>query len=390
MSFENKPNYRVYALVIGEIIPTGKIFDCEIIKMNFEEQKKRSFSPIQSIFSEDNESDFYKTYATSLPYIDPLRIRSEYIIVCDIEEYDEKAALGGAIRRIEKICRFLTLAYAEDFKNKFNRERNFLAYLYQVNKIYLLKEDEEQDIDFKLESGYTYLPNRPEFSEWRHKEAGKFLQDVFYFHDEILERSIKYLYNSSIGIFIKDSPEKIALDHFKSIEIIVNYLGGGVRGFKNKLDVVAKKIDLTEEEKEKVRRCWDDRSKYSDTAHPSFYDQAERYPNQFPIPSNVNYPHGFTDSIAADVCIKYFFYAKNLFNIDIEEPFSDEKECLGTVNAQWESNHLFFRTPEKDVEKLKKNILEHFIGEFKIERKNVLEIAMANKNKVILRTKYKI
>jgi hypothetical protein len=391
VSVENKPNYRIYALVIGEIIPAGKFFDCEIKMMNFGEQQKRNFSPIQSAFSETDNAGSYSTYATSLPYIDPLRIKSEYVIICDIKESDVKAALGGAIRRIDKICRFLTVAYSEDFRTKFNRNRNFLAYLYQVNKIYFLKEDEqEQDIDFKLESGYTYLPNRPEFNEWRCPETAKFLEDIFYFHDEVLERSIKYLYRSSVGIFINDSPEKIALDHFKSIEIIINHLGDGVRGFKNRLDVVAKMIKLTKEEKEKVEKCWNDRSKYSDTAHPSLYDQAERYPNQFPIPSNVNYPHGFTDSIAADVCIKYFLYVKNLFNIDIEDPFSDEKECLGTVNAQWESNHLFFRTPEKDKKKMKKSILKHFISEFEVEEKDIIEISIIDKNKAILMTEYKV
>ena len=389
MSYCNKPNYRVYALVIGEVIKIGKVFDCEIRKIELEEQKKRIFLPIQGVFS---ENDNYNTYATSLPYIDPLRIKSEYAIICDIEEYDENAALGGAIRRIDRICRFLTLAYSEDFRNKFNRNSNFLPYLYQVNKIYSINnKGEEGELNFKLESGHIYLPNRPELSEWRCQTTDKFLEEAFNFHNETLERAIKYLYRSSIGNFIKDSPEKIALDHFKSIEIIIKSLSGKKKkDFKKRVEIAAEKIKLDDEERNKINQYWDSRSKYSDTAHFSPYDQAERYPNQFPLPSNVNYPYSFTDSIAVNVCVKYFFYVKNLFNIDIEELFPNEEECLGEVNSQWESNHLWFQTLEKDTSKIKRNILECFVRKYNIKKEDISEITLMSNKKAVLRTKYNI
>src|SRR3989344_647353 len=122
--------YRIYALIIGEIITQGKFFDCEIRKMTFAEQKKRKFSPIQSVFSEMRDTKYYKTYATSLPYIDPIRIKSKYVIVCDLSERETKAALGGGIRIIDRLCRFLSLVYVEDAKRKFNRESfGLLPYL---------------------------------------------------------------------------------------------------------------------------------------------------------------------------------------------------------------------------------------------------------------------
>ncbi|MBU4274721.1 hypothetical protein KKE19_02810 [Patescibacteria group bacterium] len=383
------PNYRVYALIIGEIIPVGKIFDCEIKKINFAEQKARNFSPIQGVFSEERE---YNSYATSLLYVDPLRIRSEYVVVCDIEERDEKSALGGVIRKIDRICRLLTLTYAEDFKNKFNRNRSFEPYLYQANKVYSLSPSrEEVEIEFKLESEHTYLPNRPEIFNWRCEETKSFLNEIFNFHDDVLERAIKYLYRSSIGSFIKDSPEKIALDHFKSIEIIINSLTGRKeKTFNKKLEKAGNKIGLTEPEKNKIKKCWEDRSSYGDVAHPSIYDQAERYPNQFPLPSNVNYPHWFIDSVGADVCIKYFLYKKNLFSIDVEELLPDEQESLDVVNPQWESNHLWFQTAEGDENKLKKNIVEHFMKKYNLTRDNIKSIDIEPNKKAILKTKYKI
>ena len=315
--------YRIYALIIGEIIPQGKFFDCKIRKMTFAEQKKRKFSPIQSIFSEMRDTKYYKTYATSLPYIDPIRIKSKYVVVCDINEHEMKAALGGGIRIIDRLCRFLSLVYVEDAKRKFSREHfGLLPYLYQINKIYSLNDyGDELDTILKLESGHIYLPNRPELNQWRDKNTQNFLENIFNFHDEVLERAIKYLYRSSIGYFILDSPEKIALDHFKSIEIIVNSLSKK-NTFKKKLDETSGQINLTNEEKVEILKMWDDRSSYGDVAHPSPYDQAERYPNQFPIPSNVQYPRGGFDSIAVNVCLKYFAYKKSLFYIEIDEPFT--------------------------------------------------------------------
>ena len=39
--------YKIYALINGETLPEGKIFECEIKKMGFDEQAKRGFAPIQ-------------------------------------------------------------------------------------------------------------------------------------------------------------------------------------------------------------------------------------------------------------------------------------------------------------------------------------------------------
>jgi len=172
----DKPNYRIYALIIGEIIHEGNFFGCEIRKMTFAEQKRRKFFPIQSIFSEIHDTKYYKTYATSLPYIDPIRIKSKYVVICDINEHEPKAALGGAIKIIDRLCRFLSIVYVEDAKRKFNRERfSLLPYLYQVNKIYSLNTNgDEVNTDLKLESGHIYLPNRPELKNGEIKTPKNF------------------------------------------------------------------------------------------------------------------------------------------------------------------------------------------------------------------------
>ncbi len=204
MKNKNGPKHRVYALVIGQVLKTGKLFDCEVKKISFKEQKRRLFLPIQSSFSDNDFTKKFKTYASSLPYVDPVQIKSNFVLVYNIEERDVNSALGGAIRYFDKICRFLTFSYGRDFLKYTNRNSIIEPYLYQVNKIYKINDKgEEVDVDFKLESGNMYLPNRPELKEWRNVDTQNFLEDVFNFHDEVLERSVKYLYRSAMGRFIK-------------------------------------------------------------------------------------------------------------------------------------------------------------------------------------------
>lgn len=397
---KEKANYRIYALIIGQILSQGKIFDCEIKKMSFAEQKRRNFFPVQVVFSKIRDTKYYKTYATSLPFVDPTRIKSKYVVVCDINECEAKAALGGAIKIIDRLCRFLSIVYVEDAKRKFNREHfSLLPYLYQVNKIYSLNANgDEIDANLKLESSHIYLPNSPELKQWRDKNTKNFLEDIFNFHNEILERAIKYLYRSSIGYLILDSPEKIALDHFKSIEIIVNSLSKE-REFKKRLKEATSKINLTDKEKTEILKMWDDRSSYGDIAHPSHCDQVERYPNQFPIPSNVQYPKGGSDSIAVNVCLKYFAYKKSIFSIDIDEPFiytnksgnkQSTENTLSEVNSRWESNRLYFYTSEQNKTTLKQKVKKAFATKYKISEAKILDVKLEQGNKkIVLRIEIK-
>ncbi len=394
--------YRIYALIHGETLPEGKMFECEIKKISFEEQERRKFSPIQSVFSEGEDVDYYKTYVTSLRYIDPVRIKSEYVIICDIEEDKLGDALGGAIKTIDRITRFLSLASLEDVKRKFGRNRgSYEPYVYQVNKIYLLDENgKESDVDYKLESGHMYLPNRPEQTEWRDSGTNQFLDEIYNFHDETLERALKYLYRSSIGYLVLDSKEKIALDHFKSIEIIVNFLSNKDT-FKKRLKEVGGTIGITPEEEKRIVDFHDERSKYGDVAHPSPFDEVERYPNQFPVPSNVRYSGGGFDSIAASIILKYFQYIKGIFIIEIDEPSNhgghETKE--GTFSrvytiSLWGTTHhneLCFYTTEKDKNRLKSKLKTAFAKHYKIPEKSIVEIALEpSNNRGLKRKRFKL
>lgn len=394
--------YRIYALIHGETLPEGRMLGCEIKKMSFLEQQNRKFTPIQSTFSERNYDSSINTYVTSLHYIDPIKIKSEYVIICDIKEDKTESALGGAIRNIDQVARYLSIICVEDIKRKFGRNRgNFEPYIYQINKIYSLADNgKENEIDYKLECGNVYLPNRPERTQWRDPTTIQFSDEFFHFYDEVLDRSLKYLYRSSIGHFILDSPEKIALDHFKSIEIIVNSLSNK-KNFKERLKEASEKIDISDEEQKEIDRFWDDRSKYGDIAHPSKFDEAERYPNQFPVPSNARYSGGFCDHIAPSIIIKYFNYIKNIYYIDVNEMFLEE---LGDMKDNTfckvlnffpygvnDQNHYSFITTEKDKNRLKSKIKKSFIEHFNISNDFNVEVnCVQNKDKYLKEKKFTI
>ena len=372
--------YRIYALIHGQILPEGNITDCVIKKMSFEEQATREFAPIQAKFHEDETTKRHATYATSLAFVDPMKIKSEHVIVCDIEEQDVGSALGGAIRRMDKVCRLLSFVRLEDGQKHHKRDRlPFEPYIYQVNKVYLLSEDgQETSPDPLFDHGHVYLPDRPERSEWLDSKSNQLLQDLFAMHDEPLERALKYLYRSSIGHFVLDSPEKIALDHAKVIEIILKALSKK-DSFEDKLREAKSKIELLDEEVAALQELWAVRSEYGDIAHASRFDQAERYPDQFPLPSNAATQPMPSLSYAANVCLKYFRYRQRFFNIDIEEPFTytvdgtsrSNDGRFARVNDHIETNHLIFynkSNKQQLIPKLKTNFCSHLnIAETDIE-----------------------
>ncbi len=394
--------YRIYALLHGETLPVGKIFECEIQKMSFAEQEKRKFSPIKSEFAKvrEEEKEFQKTYVTSLPYVDPLKVTSEYVIFTDLEEQKPGDALGGAIQTIERVARFLSLTHLEDIKRKFGRNRgSFLPYIYQVNKIYELEEDgSETEVDYSLVSGHVYLPNRPEQTTWRNDTTAQFLDEIYKFHDETLERALKYLYRSSIGYLVLDSVEKMALDHFKSIEIIVKELGvkkinGKKTSFLQKLEDVSQKIGITDDEKETIKRFWDERSTYGDVAHPSPFEQT--YPNQFPVPSNTRYSGSGFDAVAPSVVLKYYKYVKGIYIVDIDEPSVDDgrEVSSGSFSIIYEisfwgptkRNRLVYHTFEKDKHRLKNELMKAFANEFKVDLKEIVEVEMLPRDASVFR-----
>jgi hypothetical protein len=328
--------FRIYALILGEILPEGEVSDCVIKKLSFEAQEERGFSPIQGIFSTTSVGQ-HNTYVTSLSYIDPVSIKSEYVVVYDLEENNAKGALGGAIRHIDRLCRLLSITYLEDMQQHIGREHfPFQPYIYQVNKIYLIDEGgSEVDAGFTLESGYIHSPGRPSSNQWKHNDTQAFLVELLAMHDVALERALKYLYRSSVGQFILDSPEKIALDHVKAVEIILDALSKKDT-FNLKLAEAKDKLGLTDEEVDKIKELWAVRSEYGDIAHASKFDEAERYPNQFPLPRNSASRGLPSNSFAANVCLKYLRYKQRLYRIELQSPDDSHQEgAVAIVNPPY-------------------------------------------------------
>jgi len=390
-------NYRIYALIHGQTLEEGEISKCFIKRMTFEEQTKRNFSPIKSVFSDSDVSNFHKTYVTSLPYVDPIKIKSEYVIYFDIEEGDVRSALGGAIRAIDRVARFLSLANLKDVKQKYGENRgSFEPYIYQVNKIYLLdKNEEKEDVDFQLESGHIYLPDRPERNQWMSELTESFLNESLGYRDEVFERALKYLYRASIGYLIFDSEEKRALDHFKSIEIIVNSLGvkrinKKKTTFIQRLDDVASKIGIKKKERDVIKRFWDERSTFGDVAHPANYDRSETYPNQFPLPGNTWYTGSSFDNVSPSILLKYYKYKKSIYTIEVFDPEKNNVEgsfCEIYEISQFgpiSRNQLHYYTIENNKTKLIQNLKKGFAEEYNLSTKNIIETKILPKTQEVI------
>lgn len=358
--------YRVYALIHGQTLPVGEIHDCEIRMMDFNEQSKRDFSPIKYEFSHKEE---YETYVTSVPFVDPVKMYSKHVIFCDMEESDYKGALGGAIRKFDKVCSSLFLSGIRDVHLKHNLYSGE-PYLYQINKVYLIDDkDEERAVDLDLKSGHIYLPNRPERNEWLNADTGDFLNKVYDFKDPVFRKALKYLYSSALGNFKLNSHEKIALDHFKSVELIVNCLSTE-DGFKDRVDEAGLQLGLTDDEIERIKKYWDDRSN-GDIAHSTHHDTTAFYPNQFPEPKGMEYNWSYSDSLAKKILLKYFDLRSRFFLIDIEEPYDQsQNHTLGLMRGQNECNHLFFHTNTKQKKLLLNEVRTKFIEVFGIDKKD--------------------
>ena len=358
--------YRVYALIHGQTLPIGKIYDCEIKPMDFDEQSRCNFSPIKYEFPPKED---YETYVTSVPFVDPVKMYSKHVIIYNIEEYDYGGALGGAIRKFDKICASLFLSGVRDVHLKHNLYSGE-PYLYQINKVYLIdSNNQECDIEIDLKSNHIYLPNRPERSEWLNEDTGDFLNKIYDFKDPIFRKALKYLYSSALGHYKLNSHEKIALDHFKSVELIVNCLSSKKK-FKDRVDEAGPKLDLTEDEIKKIKRYWNDRSN-GDIAHSTHHDPVAFYPNQFPEPTGMQYNWSFADSLARKILLKYFDLRNRFFIIDIESPFDQTKNLsFGVIEGTDECNHLFFQTNTKQKNALLNEVKSKLIEIFSLDKKD--------------------
>lgn len=358
--------YRVYALIHGQTLSVGKIDDCEIRRMDFEEQSRRNFSPIKYDFP---PKEGYETYVTSIPFVDPVRMYSKHVIVHDIEESNHKGALGGAIKKFDRVCASLFISGVRDV----HLEHNLYSgepYLYQINKVYLINDkNQECEIDLDLKSDHIYLPNRPERDEWLNNDTGDFLNKICDFKDPIFRKASKYLYSSALGHYKLNSYEKIALDHFKSVELIVNCLSNK-KSFKDRANEAGLQLGLTEDEIKRIKRYWDDRSN-GDIAHSTHHDTTAFYPNQFPEPKGMEYNWSFADSLARKILLKYFDLRNRFFIIDIEEPYDQSRNLsFGVIEGENECNHLFFQTNTKQKQVLLNEVKTRLIGVFGLDKKD--------------------
>ncbi len=375
---QRKPRFRVYALIHGEVLPYTEINGATIQKMSFEEQEKRKFAPIETTIREGEAAitSEWTTYVTSLRYVDYLRIKSEHVCWSDFYDDNPLSAIGGAFRKFEDLSKVLFFTNDHDKFLTHSRHAGS-TYVFQIMKVYELDENgEEKEVEYELTNGYCFLPNRPDFNTWRNEESEVFLKEVLQFKDPIFQKSLAYFYRSSIGHFNQFNHEKIALDHFKSMEVIINSLSRKKK-FLERLTETAVLIKLTQEEQDRIKKLWGERSN-GDVAHAKTYDIARAYPNQFPLPQGVDYSGPFPDSVAETVLYKYYEYIKRMYNIEVEYDsfYSSITGELYTINAGSECNRYGFSVNKCSKNETIKKLKAAWVKEFSVrtEKIEILEL----------------
>jgi len=215
--------YKVYAKILGHVLPEEKleIGDCKIEKMSYREQKERNFQPLRGW----KVREFNMNYMTFPRGSDFRIMRSNFVISTIIDTGGSNEALGFAEDIFDKIIGVFMLYMNYWWLERYPRSKNrFSGYDYQICKLYEIVNDKEIEVkDLGPISSSSSMCRYPEFKELTN-DFEKITDQYLSCKDEIFERSLEYFVDGIRGINLFLPEEKIFLDLFKSIELIIKGL----------------------------------------------------------------------------------------------------------------------------------------------------------------------
>lgn len=390
--------YKIYAKILGNVLPNQifEIGNCKIEKMSYREQRKRKFRPLQGWTSVETSTGEQKKkikYYLQFPNGADFRImKSDFVISTVLNCSDDNEAIGLAEIEFNTLIGSLMLYMRTWWPQKFPKDTNrFSGYDFQICKVYKIIGEKEIEIkDPKPISTSSSMCSNPSFSE---PLDPKTLQSYLGCRNEVFGKALKYFTNGVRGFSFNLPEEKIFLDLFKSIELVINSFKTRSRKFKQKLKSVASKLDLTEDEKNKIIEFWTIRSK-GDFAHARKRQISLSLPPQYPISSDCNLFINYDELIQINqkVIVNYFNFIKDRYIISIKKPESGEGynnlnhviESFPLV-TRWDNGYFEFKTEEKDKHKLT-NMLKNKMSEYlKVSKKNIWVVSNKN-NEIVLKT----
>jgi len=377
--------YKVYAKILGYVLPDEnlEIGDCKIEKMSYREQRERNFQHLKG----RKLREFNMNYMTFPRGADFRILRSNFVVSTLLESSSPNGAIGLAEMRFDKLIGVLMLYMHNWWLNKHpERKIRFSNYDYQICKLYEIVDTKEIEIkDLRPISASASMCHYPAFKELT-DDFRKIIEYYINCQDEIFEKSLKYFTNGIKGLYSQLPEEKVFLDLFKSIELIINnFQRKRTNKLRTKLNYAAKRLNLNKIDRDKISLFWDTRSR-GDIAHAR--KRKNYLPPQYPIPSDCELFINYSDLIdlSQKVIINYFNYIKGRYEILINP---SEYKDLGLENGltqvltSWDSNFVF-TTKERNKRRITPLIKKEMAKKYKI---NVHEIRVleSRKDKLILK-----
>ncbi len=356
-----KDKYRVYAKIIGDVLSAKDeihLYDCVIKKMSLKEQKRRKFKAIEANIKDPGDPRYHKSYITRKVFSDPRFIKTQYVIYCDLEIYDENAALGIAVKLFDRVCGSLALVASSWFNNKHKRN-DYKNYEYQLCRVYKLKPNgiETPVNNLRINGGGWSMicnPNTTNFNELDSKMLSRMLSC----RDEVFNKSFKYLLQAEKDFYLHARPQMLTINLFKCIELIVYSFNG--KRFNDKLRKAAIELNLAVDDIEKIKKLKKARDS-GDVAHPRRGSRSDFYPPQFPVPEDVDFPNFWYSGLVAKVLLKYFLYIDSLITIKLSsDPHDIANEIISVNYGAYYEIRPSVRGKRKITHLVKKKLSEYF------------------------------
>ena len=383
--------YKVYAKILGYVLPSRsfEIAGCKIERMSYKEQQKRRFRPLKGWAVRERKMNYL-----TFPRGADLRIfKSNFVVSTMLECRGLNEAIGLAERKFNNLIGALMLHMYYWWTNKHpNKRIRFSEYDYQICKVYEIINGEEKELrDLKPVSSGANMCHYPAFTDLIDNFKDQ-MEEFMSCKEEIFRKSLKYFVNGVRGIHSQLPEEKIFLDLFKSIELVINQLGGKrIKRFKSKAQFAGRKLHLEKEEVDKIKQLWTIRSR-GDFAHAR---KRENYlPPQWPNPSDCDLFVNYFDliSLSQRILVKYFDYIKNKYTVLINPPNSsylDDRNLTFAVSSNilctsWDNGHFEIKISERNKRKLSWFIKKEVAKELKVSISQV-KILEHQGNKIVLK-----
>lgn len=343
--------FRVYARILGYVLPESEtiIGDCTIRHMSLAEQKRRGFMAYQGRLIIEDSLPSFLTFPRG---IDSRVFKTNYVIYTDIEyNAGSNAAVGIANDRFELAVGSLTLVGTVWSKNKYNRWLSSITYDYQICRVYELVNDQEKPIEMEHLPSGVWMCSYPAFKDFAEFD-GSILDFITQTKNPVFLKALRYLTTSERGINFQYPAEKIFLDYFKCIEIIIEHVGSlrknVPRIFRKRLIRATKKLFLEPHEVELIKKYYTLRNR-GDFAHASENARSIQFMPQFPRPSDSElFNYDELRMLARRILLRFYNYINKRYRIQINPPrsYSDDEfiQIFGPREGDYYSGDYILQT----------------------------------------------